>query len=458
MSENLLHERRAGILLHPTSLPSGHLDDAEKWLDWMSGCKASIWQMLPLTIPDAYGSPYQSSSAFALNYDLLGSDSINTAETIDKSGLQSFIDRQHHWLGDFALFCVLKAEHQQLPWYEWPETFKTRDDDAISAFALDHQEAIDKVYLQQFAIYQRWQQVKNYANQQGIYLFGDMPIFVAYDSADVWANPEQFLLDENLQPTFVAGVPPDYFSETGQRWGNPHYNWNHMLEEGFDWWKRRMQHAFECFDIIRIDHFRGLEACWMIPAEAETAIEGSWQETPGDAMLEQIFKTFDNPAIVAEDLGVITPEVMALRDKYDLPGMSILQFAFDGFDDNPHKPKNITPSNVVYTGTHDNDTTAGWFEKLQEHEKAFVFKILQTAHRNDIAHCLIETAMYSQANTAIVPLQDLLQLTSESRMNTPGEKQGNWLWQFQWQQLNEHDCHFFSEHIEKSGRSHATHA
>jgi len=454
MKHNPLHQRRAGVLLHPTSLPSGTLDtDAEKWLDWMHQCHLSIWQVLPLSIPDFFGSPYQSCSAFAMNTDLIAD--MPAKPEINSKEFSRFIEQQAHWLTDFALFVVLKNQFDDAPWYLWPDEFRLHNEKTLTGFHASHVNDIENIMWQQFVVYERWQQVSEYAHEKGIFLFGDMPIFVAHDSADVWANSEEFLLDENHNPTYVAGVPPDYFSETGQRWGNPHYDWLNMLGNGFNWWRKRMKHAFDCFDIIRIDHFRGLESSWMIEADEETAIKGFWQQTPGDELLTALFDEFEDPAIVAEDLGVITPEVRALRDQFNLPGMSILQFAFDAFDDNPHKPINISENTVVYTGTHDNDTTAGWFNSLQRHERDYVFTILQSEPRNDIAHCLIETALYTKANTAVVPLQDILQLSSEHRMNTPGEKQNNWSWRFKWQQLNDSNCKFMKHHIDKSERYHA---
>ena len=454
MNKNPLHRRHAGVLLHPTSLPSGTLNsDTETWLDWMHDCHLSIWQVLPLSIPDLFGSPYQSCSAFAMNTALLA-DMPEQPEKHPREFIH-FIEQQAHWLSDFALFSVLKKKFDGAPWYQWPDEFRLHQEETLTGFHASHLNEIEHIMWQQFLVYQRWQQIRQYANERNISLFGDMPIFVAHDSADVWANADEFLLDENHNPRFIAGVPPDYFSETGQRWGNPHYNWSNMLGNGFEWWRRRMKHAFDCFDIIRIDHFRGLEACWMIAADEETAINGFWQQTPGDELLNTLFSDFPDPAIVAEDLGDITPEVRALRDHFSLPGMSILQFAFDAFEDNPHKPANIKENTVVYTGTHDNNTTAGWFEALQPHEQDYVFNILHTEPRSDIAHCLTETALYTKANTAIIPLQDILQLSAEHRMNTPGEKENNWNWRFHWEQLDDSCCEFLKHHIDLSERHHA---
>ena len=319
-------------------------------------------------------------------------------------------------------------------------------------FCKKHSQEVETVVWQQYQLHNRWQQIKTTANSKGIYLFGDMPIFVAYDSADVWANASQYLLDEELNPTFVAGVPPDYFSEEGQRWGNPQYDWKAMQNDGFNWWHARINHMLQLFDIIRIDHFRGLEACWMIPAEEQTAVNGFWQQTPGDQLLEEIQQEYPELPIVAEDLGVITPEVRALRDKYDLPGMSILQFAFDAFEDNPHKPANFTENTAAYTGTHDNNTSVGWFAELEQHEKDFVFEVLQSPYREDIGNCLIETILQSKAHTAIIPLQDILQLGSEARMNTPGLTENNWQWKFHWDQLDETACKRYKQLIQETGR------
>lgn len=455
MQTNPLHQRRAGVLLHPTSLPSGLLNfDVERWLDWMRECGLSIWQMLPLVIPDHTGSPYQSRSAFALNPDLL--EMIPEQSEDEQAALDVFIKQQINWLPDFALFTVLKEHFNQQRWDKWPAAFSKRHHNELLQFRKQHAAKIDAIVWQQFQLHKRWQQVKQAATNRGIHLFGDMPIFVAYDSADVWANSDQFLLDEDLQPTYVAGVPPDYFAEEGQRWGNPQYDWKKMQQDNFRWWQTRISHMFQLFDIVRIDHFRGLQACWMIPAASETAIEGFWQETPGDELLHALQQHISDLPIVAEDLGVITPEVTALREKYELPGMTVLQFAFDAFDDNPHKPKNFSSNNVVYTGTHDNNTTTGWFNELQQHEKDFVFQVLETDHRDDIANCLIETALHSKANTAIVPLQDILGLGSEARMNTPGLTENNWQWKFEWSQLEDETCKNLRNHIDQSGRLHAS--
>lgn len=446
-----LASRHAGVLLHVTSLPSGRLDDdALRWVDFMAEAGLSVWQVLPLVIPDTHGSPYQSESAFAMDPRLLPL----TLPAIDDAAFEAYCERTAYWLDDFALFRLLKPRFSHRPWVEWPDEYRHRYDGAMRALRKENETAITLIKQEQFLLDQAWHRIRRHANDRGIALFGDIPIFVAHDSADTWARPEDFLLDDNGRPTHVTGVPPDYFSDIGQRWGNPHYRWDRMEADGFHWWLSRMQHQFELFDIVRIDHFRGLSAVWMIEASCETAVDGVWQETPGDALLATLQKNFGELPIVAEDLGVITEEVRALRRKYQLPGMSVLQFAFDYFEDNPHKPANITADDVVYTGTHDNDTSVGWFKGLQEHEKAFVFQTLETDPRDDIANLMIETAMNTQANIAIAPLQDYLGLGSTARMNTPGIPNGNWNWRFHWDMLPDDLAQRIRAMIEASGRQH----
>lgn len=446
---NPLATRRAGTLLHVTSLPSGRLDDdALRWLDFMADAGLSVWQVLPLVIPDGHGSPYQSESAFAMDPRLLPQD----PAAIDETAFEAFCEQQAHWLDDFALFRVLKRQYDNRPWTEWPAEYRHRDPVALAVLRHSEESTIRKIRRQQFVLAGSWARIRRHATDRGIALFGDIPIFVAHDSAETWAQPDNFLLDSEGQPTYVTGVPPDYFSATGQRWGNPHYRWNRMLADGFQWWHTRMQHQFDLFDIVRIDHFRGLVAVWMIEASCQTAIDGVWKETPGDALLASLQQRHPELPIVAEDLGVITEEVRALRHKYALPGMAVLQFAFDHFEDNPHKPANIGPDDVVYTGTHDNDTCVGWFQKLEPHERDFVFEILATQPTEDIAQLMIETAMQTQANLAIAPLQDFLGLDSQARMNTPGETHGNWRWGFHWDMLEPDLAARISHLVEDSGR------
>jgi 4-alpha-glucanotransferase len=464
MEPHDLQQRRAGILLHPTSLPSGILDsDVDRWLQMMADTGFSIWQVLPLGEPQTGLSPYQCSSAFALNpFMLPASSSLWQAIDENNSDFIDFCNKQQFWLDDYVLFKVLKQHFNDAAWTEWPDPWKFRDADVLLQSLQQYEQTIAELKWQQYQLDKRWHEIREKASALGIMLFGDMPIYIGHDSADVWAHPEWFLLDSNGYMTVVSGVPPDYFSATGQRWGNPHYDWDTMRQDDFAWWKSRIHHHLELFDLVRIDHFRGLEAAWMIDASCETAVEGYWQKIPGDELLSTIQSSFedchDQLPFVAEDLGIITPEVTALRKKYHLPGMSILQFGFDEFDDNPHKLQNIEENTVVYTGTHDNDTTKGWFNSLEEHVKKHVLQILDVTVADDSAtegnNCwydtaevadlvvekMVDMAMYSRANICIIPIQDCLYLDSDSRMNMPGTTTGNWQWQLQWQQIElQHD-------------------
>lgn len=444
-------DRRAGILLHVTSLPSGRLDDdALRWLDFMAGSGLRLWQMLPLVIPDGSRSPYQSPSAFAMAPQLLPADD----GPVNASEFEEYCARQAHWLDDFALFQVLKSRFNQETWVAWPDPFRNRSPEALQKARELDAAAILQIKQKQYRLDRIWKRIRQHAKDLDIQLFGDIPIFIAHDSADTWSQPQDFLLDDDGRPSYVAGVPPDYFAELGQRWGNPHYQWERMQQDGFAWWIARMHRQFELFDLVRIDHFRGLIAVWMIEASCETAVDGFWQETPGDALLATLAGKFPHLPIVAEDLGIITPEVRELRRKYGLPGMSVLQFAFDHFDDNPHKPANITPDCIAYTGTHDNDTSVGWFNSLEPHEKDFVFEVLEVPATEDVAQLMIETAMHSQAGRAIAPLQDFLGLDSASRMNTPGLSEGNWGWQFEWDMLSPQLSQEIRGVVEASGRLH----
>lgn len=464
LASTILQQRRAGILLHPTSLPSGVLDsDVERWLKVMADTGFSVWQVLPLGEPQSGLSPYQCYSAFAFNPVLL--PEFPAIDERDKNFI-AFCEQQKFWLDDYALFKILKQEFNDASWAEWPDQWKLRDADALQQSVQQHKQNIVTLKWQQYQLHKRWHEIRVKAADMGILLFGDMPIFVGHDSADVWAHPELFLLDTNGNMAVVTGVPPDYFSETGQRWGNPHYDWDAMADEDFSWWKSRIHHHLELFDLVRIDHFRGLEAAWVINASCETAVDGHWQKIPGNELLASIKLSIGNHddwlPFVAEDLGVITPEVTALRKKYHLPGMSILQFGFDAFDDNPHKPKNITEDTVVYTGTHDNDTTKGWFNSLDDEAKTHVLKTLNLPVTdpsesfngdadggscwNDnveladlVVEKMVDNAMHSRANICMIPLQDCLQLDSSARMNTPGTTTENWQWQFQWSQIEQQD-------------------
>lgn len=417
---------RAGLLLHPTSLPSGTLADVERWLDFLQAAGIRVWQMLPLGIPLTGLSPYQCASAFAINPGLF------PAAPEDLHGFADWRRKQAHWLEDFARFMVIKDQQSGAPWIDWPVPLRDRDAQTLSAFDASHAAALKRVMIEQYFAAVHWQDIHAQAAARGIALFGDMPIFVAHDSADVWAHRELFLLDDAGHPTVVAGVPPDYFSVTGQRWGNPHYNWATMQANGFAWWRARLAAHFEWFDLVRIDHFRGLAAAWEIPSGEATAIHGKWVTAPGAALLQTIADEMGDLPLVAEDLGIITPDVTALRHQFGLPGMAVMQFAFDHHADNPHKPENVQPDTVYYTGTHDNDTTLGWWRALPEHERQEVMRQLGVTDPDAVPDVMIDTVLASRAALAILPMQDVLRLGSEARMNTPGTDNGNWTWRFEW--------------------------
>jgi 4-alpha-glucanotransferase len=427
-NQNFFNQRRAGILLHPTSLPE--IKDTYRFVDFLADSGISIWQMLPLGPPHDDLSPYGCQSVHAANPALINS----TNEEVNKLAFEQFVETQQYWLEDYVLFRALHNKFKT-GWWEWEPALRDRQQQALNKARQDFAKEIEQHRLEQFLFFTQWQQLKQYANQRGVYLFGDIPIFVAQDSVDVWANRENFLLDAQGQPTVVAGVPPDYFSATGQRWGNPLYDWNYMQANDFDWWKQRLKTTSMLFDVARIDHFRGFEACWTIPASCKTAIEGEWVKAPGAALFKSLEQSDINLPLVAEDLGIITDEVKALRDQFGLPGMKILQFAFDGNSDNPYLPHNHIENCVVYTGTHDNNTTLGWFQEQTEDSKQYICEYLDT-NADNMPWALIETAFASKANWAIVPMQDILSLDANHRMNIPGIATGNWRWRFHWSQLS----------------------
>lgn len=424
-----LATRRAGLLLHPSSLPSGTLADAGRWLDFMQAAGMGVWQMLPLGLPLAGLSPYQCASAFAVNPALF------TDEGVDEDGFAAWHASQVHWLDDFALFMAIKQQQGGASWTAWPQPLRDRKPEALAAFARERGPVLDAIMRAQYRAARQWQALRDAARMRGIQFFGDMPIFVAHDSADVWAHRDLFLLDETGEPTVVTGVPPDYFSETGQRWGNPHYNWAAMQADGFLWWRQRLAAHFEWFDLVRIDHFRGLAAAWSIPAGEPTAMQGVWVDAPGEALLQALIDALGRLPLVAEDLGIITPDVVALKEKFGLPGMAVLQFSFDDHDDNPHKPRNMTPATVAYTGTHDNDTTAGWWASLSDGARQYAMQQLGVSDPATMLDSMITTVLDSAAALAVLPLQDVLGLGSSARMNIPGTESGNWTWRFDWSQL-----------------------
>ncbi|HQS83046.1 MAG TPA: 4-alpha-glucanotransferase [Thiobacillus sp.] len=424
-----LATRRAGLLLHPTSLPSGTLADAGRWLDFLQASGVGVWQMLPLGLPLTGLSPYQCASAFAVNPALF------TDDIVDAAGYPDWHASQAHWLEDFALFMAIKTQQTGANWTAWPIALRDRDAAALAAFSRDHASELDAIKRTQYRTAMQWRSLRAAARARDIQFFGDMPIFVAHDSADVWARRDLFLLDETGEPTVVTGVPPDYFSATGQRWGNPHYNWAAMQADGFLWWRQRLATHFEWFDLVRIDHYRGLVAAWAIPASEPTAIHGEWQPAPGEALLQAIIDDLGRLPLVAEDLGIITPDVVALKEKFGMPGMAVLQFSFDDHADNPHKPQNITPATVAYTGTHDNDTTAGWWASLPDDARQNAMHQLGVSDPAAMLDTMINTVLDSAAALAMLPLQDVLGLGSSARMNIPGTNNGNWTWRFDWSQL-----------------------
>lgn len=485
------NQRRTGVLLHISSLPSAHYTgdlgaEAYRFVDFLHEVGVSVWQTLPINMPHADNSPYQCLSAHAGNPDFISLEAlqaqglltlddlsrpitskthllkkaylafIERADAKSRLDVMHFCDKQSDWLHDFALFLALRAKFGHVGWNDWPEAYKKRHITTIRQAREELALEIAVIKFTQYVFFTQWMALKKYANDKNIDMFGDVPIFVAYDSADVWANPNLFKLDAAQNMTVVAGVPPDYFSTTGQRWGNPHYNWDAMAADGFSWWISRMATQNELFDIVRIDHFRGLEAAWEIPEHEETAINGQWVLAPGDALLAAIKHAFPNINLVAEDLGIITAEVDALRKKYNLPGMKILQFAFSGEPDNPYLPHNIEPNSVVYTGTHDNDTTVGWHSSMddyqREHIQAYFDENQAEDDQSDIAKKLIVMALESNANLAVIPMQDILALDSSHRMNIPGTSTGNWHWRFNWQQLSAQQKDFFAHTILRTGR------
>jgi 4-alpha-glucanotransferase len=469
--------RASGVLLHVTSLPSPYgIGDigptACAWIDRLHEAGQSWWQALPLG-PTGYGdSPYQALSSFASNGLLISpglmveegllranayEDQSFSADAVDygavirfknrmldemwfnfnagvrkdlRPAYEMFCNRQAHWLEYYALFRALKRKFHGVSYLDWPSELVRRTPTAIAQARQELSQLIDKVRFAQFLIFEQAQRLKEYAHSRGVGLIGDLPFFVSPDSCDVWAHPELFLLDNKGRPRFVAGVPPDYFSEDGQLWGNPMYDWDALRRTGFRFFIDRVRALLAQVDIIRLDHFRAFAAAWHIPAEAKTARTGSWRPGPGAELFNVIRKEVGFLPFIAEDLGVITPDVCALRDEFHIPATRVLQFAFDGNPDNPHLPENYSSHTVVYTGTHDNNTTRGWFDALPDHERRQVRSYLNRAkgRSNDIAEELVDMAWSSVAALAIAPLQDVLNLKGQARMNLPGSAAANWRW------------------------------
>ncbi|MDT8371354.1 MAG: 4-alpha-glucanotransferase [Gammaproteobacteria bacterium] len=477
----VFQQRRAGVLLHISSLPSANLGpDAYKFIDFLHESGVTVWQMLPLGPTHADGSPYQCLSAHAGNPALVCWDTIKLepwadpktiidttflttlvkafrqfsakASDEDRHAFINFCKREEYWLDDYVLFREIRHLNHTTAWYEWPESLRERRNTAIQKIRYDRKEALDIRRFGQFLFFKQWHALKSYANERGIVLFGDMPIFVAHDSADVWANPSLFTLDGAGQAEKVAGVPPDYFSSTGQRWGNPLYRWDKHIEQDFLWWQQRMQTQLALFDLIRIDHFRGFEACWEIPASCETAIDGQWVKAPGDALFDRLKNSFGELPLVAEDLGIITDEVTALREKYAMPGMKILQFAFGDDANNPYLPHNHTIDSVSYTGTHDNNTTLGWFGEINDYTKLRVHDYLGQTDEQ-MPWQLIRVCLATVSKLAVIPMQDVLALDGEHRMNIPGTTEGNWSWQFRWDMVDQTSAQRFKKLNQLYGRT-----
>jgi 4-alpha-glucanotransferase len=480
-----MRRRGSGILLHITSLPSpygmGDLGSgAYRFVDFLTETKQSFWQILPLNPTDpAYGSsPYHSISAFASNPllispelmvrdGLLSTSDVATVPDYPKGrvdypaaiafkerlfylaherfrnetqthGYERFCSDNSSWLDDFALFVALKTHFHGKVWTEWPEEVRERQPEALEDLKGQLRERIELHKFLEYVFFQQWSSLRSYCNQRGIQIFGDIPIYVEHDGVDVWTNPEIFKLDSDNRPQVVAGVPPDYFSETGQLWGNPVYRWEALKETGYAWWIRRLQHNLKLFDLVRIDHFRGLIGYWEVPAGEKTAINGRWVEAPGEDLLNALHKRFPHLPVVAEDLGVITPDVREIMHRFELPGMKVLLFAFgEDLPTNPYIPHNLPTNCVLYTGTHDNNTVRGWYGREATPEiKERLFRYLGQEVSPERVHLeLIRLAMMSVANMVIVPMQDILGLGEEARMNRPATTEGNWQWRLLPEQL-----------------------
>lgn len=477
--------RSSGILLHPTSFPSrfgiGDLGlEAYKFIDFLAKSNQQFWQVLPVG-PTGYGnSPYMSYSAMAGNPLTISPEKLREqgllfeedfanlptfpadrvdfgqvvqtkipllekacenfkqqASSIQQKEFQGFCETKAYWLDDYALFMAIKDDKNGAGWHTWEPELAKKQPEAIEHWRRRLSDRIFYYKYTQFEFFRQWTELKQYANMRGIQIIGDIPIYVAHDSADVWGNPENFCLDETGEAALMAGVPPDYFSATGQLWGNPVYNWEQLQASNFKWWVQRFAAMLDYVDIIRIDHFRGFQAYWAVPQGETTAMNGEWVEAPGSALFRVLNEKLGKLPVLAEDLGVITPEVEALRDEFEFPGMKILQFAFGSDPGNPYLPFNYVRNCVVYTGTHDNNTTVGWFNELSDSDKDAVSSYLGCISPDGIHWDMIRLALSSVGNQAIIPVQDLLGLGTEARMNVPSQGDGNWEWRYQYDDLTD---------------------
>ncbi len=420
----VLAKRRAGVLLHVGSLHAGLGRGGRAFIDWLASAGFGVWQILPLGPTGADGSPYWVRSDSAGNAALIDPDE---PAPVNSSEFQAFLEGSRDWLEDYAAFEVLSGLNSGTPWWLWSPPYRDRQPEAMEGLRREHAQGLRIIREQQFGFAWQWRRLHDYARARGIALFGDVPFYVAPDSAEAWANRAQFQLDATGKPTAVAGVPPDYFSQLGQLWGNPLYAWDEMRRDGFRFWRSRIHRQLERVDLLRIDHFRALAAHWAVPAGAPDARSGSWQPSHGRELLQLLKGELGTLPLVAEDLGVITPDVEALRRDFGLAGMRVMQFGFDGAGDNLHLPHMYEQASVVYTGTHDNDTTVGWYTSLDAETQRRVDYFLR-AGAGQMPHAMIHAVMASVAQLAVVPMQDVLCLGSEARLNTPGTAIGNWAW------------------------------
>lgn len=499
-----MNKRGSGILLHITSLPSpygiGDLGPgAYRFADFLAQSKQRFWQVLPLNpIDSAFGnSPYNSTSAFAGNTLLISPEILLEEGLIDKEDVgfmpsfprksvdypsvirykdkffnltyehmqrnhkdptayEEFCSKNAHWLQSFSLFIVIKRHSQGKVWSEWERELRDRNPERLHAIGQQFHDELEKEKFLQYLFWKQWHSLKRYCNEKDIHLIGDMPIYVNYDSAGVWANPQLFKLNQEKRPAFVGGTPPDYFSTTGQLWGNPVYRWDVLKETGYGWWIRRVAHNLALFDMVRIDHFRGFVAFWEIPATEKTAAKGYWVQAPAEDFFTALIKSLPNLRIIAEDLGTITPDVKEIMNRFDFPGMRVLLFAFgEDLPTHPYLPHNYVPNCVVYTGTHDNNTVRGWFEnEATSSDKQRLFRYLGRGVSPDNVHWeLVRLAMMSIASTVIFPMQDIIGLGEEARMNRPSEHEGNWEWRLLPDQLTPALGSSLSEMTETYGRA-----